>query len=98
MGCNSSVEEGFTPDVGFVIKTKKADDAKVFVNVFQHHSVDYIVSGAPKMASNKVDEMHLTFDVVINNRICSACLNDDSVKNYVSVCLFFLVILMTYIY
>jgi len=86
MGCGASKDVAeFTPFEGYVIKTKKLDDSKVFVNVFHHESVEYILYGKPKLATNKGDEKCLTYDVVINTGVCEKCANDESIKPYVSI-------------
>lgn len=75
----------FIPEIGYVLKTKKQDDAKVFINVFHHSCVLYIVAAdSPKSSADKAGEPTLTYDVAINTAVFTICANNDDSKELVS--------------
>ena len=79
-------DKHFQAEIGFVIKSRKSDDAKVFINVFHHSSVLYIVSGDKgKFSSDRVGEQCLTYDVVINTAVNKICSTNDDARLYVSI-------------
>ena len=81
---SNAVVDTITPAIGFVLKTKKSDDAKVFVNVFHFSSVLYIISTDPKIAADKGGGHCLTYDVAINTAVAMICGNSEDARFYVS--------------
>lgn len=81
----------FTAEIGFVIKSRievendEGASAKVFVNVFHHSAVLYILTNwKEKYTTDKSGGNTLTYDVVINTAIFTRCSASDESKEYVS--------------
>jgi hypothetical protein len=73
-----------TPFVGFVIKTKrKQDESKVFINLFHHEYVAPIASSAAKQSVDKGGNICTAYDVVVNSKVYSLCMEDDVVHHQV---------------
>ena len=72
------------PFVGFVIKTKrKQDESKVFINLFHHEYVAPIASSAAKQSVDKGGNVCTAYDVVVNSKVYSLCMEDDVVHHQV---------------
>ena len=79
-------ENHFLSEIGFVVKTKKPGDVKVFINVFHHSSVLYVVTGEkPKFSTDRSGDPCLTYDCVINSAVQTICSTNDEAKSYVSI-------------
>lgn len=71
------------PECGFVVKTKRADNMKAFVNVFHHSSVLYLLTFPARIAADKAGEDCVTYDVVINTAVFTICVADNEAKIFV---------------
>lgn len=77
-------ENHFASEIGFVIKTKKPGDQKVFINVFHHSCVLYVVTAEkPKFSTDRSGDPCLTYDCVISSAVQTMCSTNDEVKSYV---------------
>lgn len=70
------------PLIGFVIKLKKIDDSKVFINVFHHDamSMDTIHVCPPKKSTDKKGEEADLYDTVIATSLFSTSVVSDDEK------------------
>jgi hypothetical protein len=74
-----------TPLVGFVLKTKRTDQSKVFVNVMYHGVVLSMLSAPARTSSDKKGGQCEAYDIIVPRQIYYDAVKDEMFRDQVNI-------------